>query len=97
MFLLVLCAAIVSLSQIIIPPEKSTTTDQDKTIIFDPTQDRTQIKEAPLPVYLAVLSAFIMPTVCTVYAMIMRYVEKHLKLDPTDFATSYWGFMSLIF
>lgn len=38
-----------------------------------------------------------MPSVCTVYAMIMRYVEKHLKLDPTDFATSYWGLMSLIF
>lgn len=96
MLALVLCAVIVSLSEVLLPQEEEevvVSTSQGGAMVF-PNEKPTEKK---LPIYAAILFSLIMPSVCTLFVVVVKYVDNTLKLRSTDFTIAYWGFMSLAF
>jgi hypothetical protein len=71
---LVICAVLVSLSTIIIP-EETKGSDPSATII-----------EHSVPLYVAVLSSFIMPVVCIGINLLLKHVYADLHVRSDDFS-----------
>ena len=76
-------AAMVSLSDVFYPRNEGTTTDDEKA-------------EVKIPVIYAILTALIVPILGTFFVMVVKYADKVLKLNSTDFSIGYWFLVSII-
>ena len=45
--------------------------------------------------WVAVVSALVMPTVCAFYVIPIKYVNDKLKINAVDFSAGYWFLASL--
>ena len=84
MFCLVLCALLVSLSQVIAPATV------DPSLAGSSPADQT-------PLWVAVLCSCIMPLVCTFFIIVIKHSNETLMLDAKDWTIAYWGLASLVF
>ena len=80
MFALFIMAVLISLSDVINPPEEGLSIE----------------KEHDTPVYLAVLSSFIIPIIFALGCFLIKYTDQTLKLDAYDFTFGYWFLMSVV-
>ena len=55
-----------------------------------------RLSEISTPIHTAVLSSFCMPACCTLFAFIIKYVDKSIKLSPIDYTMGFWFVMSLV-
>jgi hypothetical protein len=53
--------------------------------------------EHQIPTYIAILASLVMPVVCTFFVNLIKYADKNLKLDPTDWTCSYMLLFSAVF
>lgn len=88
MLALVVCAILVSLSEVFGPEEAASTGPASVEKI--PASEKT-------PVWAAVCASFLMPCVCTFFVIVIKYSGETLKLDPKDWTIAYWGVCSLVF
>ena len=49
-----------------------------------------------MPAWAAVVAAFGMPIVCTLFIVVIKHSNDTLKIAAYDFTIAYWGLMSLI-
>lgn len=86
---LILCAVCVSLSEVISPADAQTSS----AIISGDSAEAGD----KLPVWIAVLSSFAMPVICSMFIIVIKHANETLKLTARDFTIAYWAVMSLVF
>ena len=82
MLALVTCTILVSLSELFQAKES----EQAVTVV-----------DGGTPIYAAVLFSLVMPVVCAIFANFIKYADKVLRLDATDWNCAAVGIMSLAF
>ena len=81
MIFIVICTIFVSLSELF------QSSNLPKQIIVD----------KKIPTYVAVLCAFVMPIVCTLFSILIKYADKNLRINAIDWNCAFYFFMSLTF
>lgn len=97
MALLVLCAVIVSLSEIAIPKDDANVVISTGSGAFSVTVNDVDSETEKIPVFAAVLGGLLLPILCTFFVMVLKYVDEEMRMRATDFSIAYWGIMSLAF
>ena len=85
---LVICALLVSLSDVINPKTEATAQASSTVGV---------IEEHTTASWAAVLGSFLMPLACTLFVITIKHANETLKLASYDFTIAYWGIASLVF
>ena len=49
-----------------------------------------------IPVVYAILTSLLVPGLFTFFVLMVKYADKVLRLDPTDFSVGYWLLVSIV-
>ena len=99
MLALVLCALLVSLSQLLPSEQLPVDVSDALPVTGDSAVESSEavtLVEYTTPTYVAVLFSLIMPTVCVFYVFLNQYIAVHIKLSGNDWTFGYFWLMSLI-
>ena len=89
---MILCAVLVSLSEVFFPP-KVEGEDQDE----PSTPGTTDEVDEKVPVWVAILFSFLMPSVCAAFVIVIKHANETLNIAAKDFTIAYNFIYSLIF
>ena len=84
MLALMAMAIMVSLSDVFFPDEEEAGEDADVGV------------SKKIPVFYAVLISLLVPVLGTFFVLVVKYADKVLRLDSTDFSVGYWLIVSIV-
>lgn len=58
--------------------------------------DQSVVKEEITPVWMAVVASLLMPSICTIFVVPLKYVNETLRIDPLDFTAGFWLLSSTV-